>query len=220
MLRTGCADVLRLQTSAGRIATTPVSASIIGAVQVQEAMKIIHTQEGEDAPFKTLAGKMWSYEGMTATSHVFKHAMWKEDCPAHTCWNNVIQCPLLTADNTVSQALEIIKNHLKVSNAEINMMNNKFINRIISDQPEKVFDIRIPESHLDAFIQQNEEIRKLSYKTLFHKDFIENIDVAFPYPEMRLVDVGIPYYDVVQVATEKGLFYVELTADASRYLDE
>jgi glycosyltransferase involved in cell wall biosynthesis len=42
MLRTGCADVVRTQTEHGRIATTPISASIVGALQVQEAMKLIH----------------------------------------------------------------------------------------------------------------------------------------------------------------------------------
>lgn len=31
MLRTGCADVVRTQSSAGRVATTPISASIVGA---------------------------------------------------------------------------------------------------------------------------------------------------------------------------------------------
>ena len=50
MLRTGCADVVRLQEQAGRVATTPISASIIGAIQVQEAMKIIHEEPNEDSP--------------------------------------------------------------------------------------------------------------------------------------------------------------------------
>ena len=40
MLRTGCADVVRMQGNAGRVATTPISASIVGAMQVQEAMPI------------------------------------------------------------------------------------------------------------------------------------------------------------------------------------
>ena len=42
MLRTGCADVVRTQVSQGRVPTTPISASIVGALQAQEALKIIH----------------------------------------------------------------------------------------------------------------------------------------------------------------------------------
>lgn len=217
MLRTGCADVVRLQTSAGRVATTPISASIVGAVQVQEAMKLIHLCDGEKAPFKTLSGKMWSYEGMTASTHLFKHAVWKDSCPAHNRWEPILSCSLLSADTTVADAISKLKDLLEVKNVEINMQNNKFINRIISDNPEKVFELRIPESRLDSRIHDDEELRKLSYKTLFHKDFIENIDDGFPFPDMKLLDVGIPYFDVLHVTTEKGLFYVELSADSSKY---
>ena len=217
MLRTGCADVVRMQGSAGRVATTPISASIVGAVQVQEAMKVIHLEKDEDTPFKTLGGKMWRYEGMTAGTSVFQHAMWKEGCPAHIRWEPVLSCPGLSADDTVGSVLERLKNFLQVEAVEINMLNNKFIDRIISDHPERVFELRMPESRLDAYIQGNDELRKMSYKTLFHKDFIENIDSYFPYPDLRLVDVGIPYFDVLHVSTEKGLFYVELSADAARY---
>lgn len=217
MLRTGCADVVRTQASAGRVATTPVSASIVGAVEVQEAMKIIHMQEREGtAAFRTLTGKLWTYDGMTAASHIFKHTAWKEDCPAHTRWEPVTSAADLSADNTVKEVLAALKKLFDVQRLEINMQNNKFINRIVSDRPERVFDLRIPESKLDDYIQGNEELRKLSYKSLFHKDFIENIDECFPYPEMKLTEVGIPCYDVLQVSTEKGRYYVELTADADK----
>ena len=217
MLRTGCADVVRLQGSAGRVATTPISASIIGAVQVQEAMKVIHQDEDDAASFRPLTGKMWRYEGMTAITNVFKHATWKEDCPAHVRWEPVLSCPGLSAADSVATVLDRLTTFLEVRSVEINMLNNKFIDRIISDQPERVFDLRMPESRLDAYIQGNDELRKMGYKTLFHKDFIENLDAGFPYPDMKLTDVGIPYFDVLHVSTEKGLFYVELTADASQY---
>ena len=217
MLRTGCADVVRMQSAAGRVATTPISASVIGAVQVQEAMKIIHCDEEGSAPFKTLTGKMWRYEGMSARTSIFRHANWKDDCPAHLFWEPILSCPGLSATQSVSAVLERLADFLQVRHVEINMLNNKFIDRIISDNPEQVFELKIPESRLDAYIQGNDELRKLSYKTLFHKDFIENINDSFPYPEMKLTDVGIPCYDVLHVSTEKGLFYVELSADAARY---
>lgn len=217
MLRTGCADVVRMQGSAGRIATTPISASITGAVQVQEAMKVIHSFEDEKLPFKSLSNKMWRYDGMTASTTCFRHAAWKDDCPAHEKWDPVIPAPGLSANETVAKTLKHLKELLNVKALEINMCNNKFIDRVITDSPERCFDIRIPESMLDKYIQDNEELRKLSYKTLIHKDFMENIDDSFPYPEMTLKDIGIPYYDVMKVSTDKGLYYVELTADAARY---
>lgn len=217
MLRTGCADVVRTQTSAGRVATTPISASIIGAVQVQEAMKVIHTEEGQPVPFKTLSGKMWRFEGMTNAVNVYKYSSWKNNCPAHERWDNVVRGENLSANMTIAQILGELKQQLDVDALEINMRNNKFVEKIISDKPEKEFDIRIPESQLDNYISSNEELRKLSYRTLFHKCFIENIDEYFPYMEMSLKEIGIPLFDILQVSTNKGLFFVELSADANYY---
>ena len=217
MLRTGCADVVRAQSSAGRVATTPISASIVGAMQSQEAMKIIHTSDGEPTPFKTLSGKMWRFEGMTNTINMYKYSSWKNNCPAHERWTEIIQCDELSAEMKVKEVLEKLKNILNVSVVEINMRNNKFIDKIISDRPEKEFVLHIPESKLEDTIQSNEELRKLSYRTIFHKCFYENIDESFPYMELSLIEIGIPRYDIIQVSTDKGLKYVELSKDAGYF---
>lgn len=253
MLRTGCADVVRTQTEHGRIATTPISASIVGALQVQEAMKIIHkdeanemneTQKSQEAekpqetekpliqlvkpidalkpkqalkagpPFKTLEGKMLRYEGMTCTTNIYRIGAWKSNCPAHERWENVIECKELSAKMTVGEVLEKLKEILDVEWAEINMVNNKFIDVVVSDQPEKEFQVMIPESRLDDYIKQNAELRQLSYRTLIHKHFFENIDDRFPYQQLTLQQIGIPPYDVLMVSSDKGVSYIELTADA------
>lgn len=218
MLRTGCADVVRTQEAAGRVATTPISASIIGAIQAQEAMKIIHM--GDDEPtahFKTLQGKMLHYEGMTNSMNVFRHATWKRECVAHEHWEPIMECKELSATLTVRDALQILKSFLCVKAVEVNMRNNRFIDKIVSDKPEKVFEIMIPESKLDNLFKKNAELRQLSYKTLFHKSFFEDIDNSFPYQDLTLEEIGIPPFDILQVSTKKGLFYVELTGDADKF---
>lgn len=217
MLRTGCADVVRTNEKAGRVATTPISASIISAIQVQEAMKIIHLNENELTPFKTLHGKMLRYDGMTCTSNVYKFASWKKNCPAHEKWDNIVEGVGLSATMTVDEILKRIKELLKCEAVEINMRNNKFIDFIVSDKPEKDFKVMIPESKLDKFIHSNEDLRKLSYRTIFHKNFYENIGMDFPYKNMTLQEIGIPPYDVIQVSTNKGVFYVELSGDKELY---
>lgn len=218
MLRTGCADVVRAQTSAGRVATTPISASIIGAMQVQEAMKIIHLDSEEISQFKTLQGKMLRYEGMTNSMNIYKYTSWKKNCPAHERWENIIKGENLSAKMTVDDAIHYLKSLLNVKALEINMRNNKFIDKIVSDKPEKEYEVMIPESKLDEYIYHNAELRMLSYRTLFHKSFYENIDADFPYQELTLQEIGIPPFDVIQVATEKGLYFVELTADAKLFM--
>ena len=268
MLRTGCADVVRTQTEHGRIATTPISASIIGALQVQEAMKIIHMtdEEGDNSsktsmasdtsdasnagesspskeekpvqeapliqivkplgtlkpvaaakaapPFKSLKGKMLRYEGMTCTTNIYRIASWKANCPAHERWDDVMECPQLSAQMTVADALATLQQLLSAETVEINMVNNKFIDFIVSDRPEKEFRVMLPESKLDEYIKQDAELRQLSYRTVIRKHFFENIDDRFPYQDLTLQQIGIPPYDVLMVTTDKGAFHIELTADA------
>lgn len=219
MLRTGCADVVRSQASAGRVATTPISASIIGAMQVQEAMKVIHLDpDGDNSNFKTLQGKMLRYEGMTNRTSIYNFASWKKNCPAHEQWHDIVNGEGLSARLTIKQTLEELKSLLDVNALEINMRNNKFVDKIISDKPEKEFQVMIPESQLDKYISQDKELTKLSYRTLFHKSFFENIDQDFPYQDLTLQQIGIPLFDVMQVSTDKGQFFVELSDDAPLFL--
>ena len=218
MLRTGCADVVRTQGKAGRVATTPISASIIGAMLVQEAMKIIHEDDQEPSPFKTLEGKMLRYEGMTNSMNIYRFPSWKKNCPAHERWTNITQGLPLSCSQYVGQVLKLLKRQLNVKVVEINMRNNKFVDKIFSDRPEKEFDVMLPESKLDAYIKENEELRKLSYRTLFHKSFHENIGTDFPYQDLTLQQIGIPPFDVIEVSTDKGVYHVELTEDATKQL--
>ena len=218
MLRTGCADVVRNQSSAGRVATTPISASIVGAMQVQEAMKIIHLDTDSASQFQTLQGKMYRYEGLTNSTNIYKFASWKNNCPAHERWKPIIDGKTLSAKQSVNDVLDSLKALLNVKSVEINMCNNKFVDKIISDKPEKEFEVMLPESKLDEFIDNDAELKKLSYRTLFHKSFHENIDATFPYKELTLQQIGIPPFDVLKVSTEKGLYYVELSGDAQLFL--
>lgn len=215
MLRTGCADVVRSQTSQGRVATTPISASIVGAVQAQEAMKVIHLDSytDEKLPFTTLQGKMWRYEGLTNTTNIYKFASWKNSCPAHGQWGPVLKGDSMSADMTIDEAMTELKKICGAPAVEINLMNNKFIEAIVSDSPEKEFNVMIPESKLDDAISSDQEMRRLSYKTLFHKKFHENINEYFPFRNLTLKQIGIPYFDIIKVSTRKGEFFVELTAD-------
>ncbi len=200
------------------MATTPISASIIGAIEVQEAMKIIHLDTESASQFKTLQGKLLHYEGLTNSTNVFKFASWKNNCPAHERWEPIIEAPSLSATQTVGETLVALKSLLNVEHVEINMCNNKFVDRIVSDKPEKEFKVMVPDSQLDNYMSSDNELRKLRYVTIFHKSFFENIDDDFPYQDLTLRQIGIPLFDVLQVSTEKGLFLVELGADSHVFL--
>ena len=146
--------------------------------------------------------------------NIYKISSWKNSCSAHKQWTDVIAAKDLSASQTVEDVLAKLKDILNAENVEINMCNNKFIDVIATDYPQKEFEVMIPESKLDHYIKKNKELRQLSYRTLIHKHFYENIDSSFPYQSMTLQQIGIPAFDVLQVSTEKGVSFVELSADS------
>jgi adenylyltransferase/sulfurtransferase len=242
--RISCAGIVRMNESAGRVATTPVSASIIAAVQVQEAMKLIHlndeaTQsltsltpfdkginplvntppllEGAGGGFSTLAGKLFVYEGMHPAFDVYDFAAFDNNCTAHENWSPVIEIPELSADTKIHQALQIIKNRLGVQSVEINLRNNKFVDKIGSRITNTNFLPLLPESKIPDYINQSKELRDIQANEGFYRNSFENINETFQYLYFTLKQIGIPYFDVIQVTTENGVSYVELSKDKDKY---
>ena len=212
-----CADVIKINENAGRVATTPVSASIIAAIQVQEAMKIIHEGlVGEDF-FKSLANKLFVYEGAIPSADIYDFPSYDPGCTAHEYWHPVTEISELSADTTIPRAIEIIKKNLNVDSVEINMMNNKFVDKIVSRSGNKCFYPMLPESNIPEYINTVEELRDLQINEGFYQNSFENIDNTFPYRNLTLKQIGIPYLDVIKVSTEKRTYYVELSNDIKYY---
>ena len=229
--RISCSGTVKMNESAGRVATTPVSASLIAAVQVQEAMKIIHQDDQVTSPapfdqginphvnppFSTLAGKLFVYEGMHPSFEIYDFTSYNPECYAHENWSPVIEIPELSADTKIHQALQIIKNRIGVSSVEINLRNNKFVDKIGSRITNRSFSPMLPESTIPGYINQTKELRDLQANEGFYQNSFENINETFQYPYFTLKQIGIPYFDVVQVSTENGVFYVELSKDNDKY---
>ena len=211
--RMGCPDIARFNFVQGRVATTPVSASLIGAIQTQEALKIIHGyhEESQDYKCKTLIGRMFKYEGMSLTAHSYKMTFYDSDCLSHEIWEPVIQCEWLSAGMKVGEALSEIGKLLGTDDFIINMMNNKFVYRLTVDSSNEEMDVRLPESKVADFIE-NHSIKQHPFDRVY-QEFFENIDKDFPFKELTLYETGFPYYDIIPVTTPDGILYLEMTAD-------
>ena len=217
-VRMSCAGITRDNERFGRIATTPVIASLIAAIQVQEAMKIIHEQTLEKGEFTSLIGKMFHYDGMHPAVEIYDASIYKEDCLSHEQWHDIVEIPNLSADNTVAQALRIIKKALQVKEIEITLRNDKFIDKIVTKSDNKKFYPMLPDSKVHEYIDASMELKDISFLEggLYQNEY-KDIDKTFPYPDLTLKQIGIPHFDVLQVITEKGYAYVELSADKKHY---
>ncbi|MEZ5198055.1 MAG: ThiF family adenylyltransferase [Bacteroidales bacterium] len=211
--RTGCPDIAQFNFVQGRVATTPVSSSIIGGIQTQEALKIIHgyDENSEINSCKTLTGRIFKYDGMFLTAKSYKMAYYEEDCMSHDFWEPVIEARDLSATMKVKDVLDGLEILLNTKDITISMMNNKFVYQLMVESTEEEFDVLLPESKVSEFIENN-NIKENVLDRVFQK-FYENIDRDFPYQELTLVEVGFPLFDILPVLTPEGLQYVELTAD-------
>jgi len=215
--RISCAGVFKINEEAGRVPTTPVSASIIAAVQVQEAMKIIHGDDFETGVFSSLAGKLFAYEGMHPAFGIYDFATFNPLCNAHESWSPVVEIKELSVDTKLHQAINLIKQYLNVDSVEINLRNNKYVDKISSRQTDTVFSPMLPESKIPDFIDGSKELRDIQATEGFYQNSHENINEAFPYLYITLRQAGVTSFDVIQVTTEKGIFYVELSNDIKQY---
>jgi adenylyltransferase/sulfurtransferase len=77
--------------------TTPMSASIIGAMQVQEAVKLLH-----GVPVAGGQGVIYSAETLRTTPITYPR---RADCPAHQAYDPVIRLPYRAAELTVGELM-------------------------------------------------------------------------------------------------------------------
>lgn len=95
--RMSCNLLLQEPAVQGKIPTTPTISSIIGGVETQEAVKLLHGLE-------TLSGKGLIFEGLHHSSYVVEYTE-NPDCLSHYILPSVVQLPQRSADLTLEQLL-------------------------------------------------------------------------------------------------------------------
>ncbi|MHC1784594.1 MAG: ThiF family adenylyltransferase [Anaerolineaceae bacterium] len=103
-VRYSCPLLARENVLLGKVPTTPTIASIIGAMQSQEALKIINGMPVE-------AGKVTHYNGMNNEMHTSAY-MPREDCESHWIYGDVVELPARASQTTLEEILTIAKQDL------------------------------------------------------------------------------------------------------------
>jgi molybdopterin/thiamine biosynthesis adenylyltransferase len=102
--RMSCNLLLHEATSEGRVPTTPTISSIIGGIQVQEAVKLLHGMP-------TLASKGYIFEGLRHTSYVVDYSE-NPECLSHYILENVVHIPESSSALTLEQLSKRATNDL------------------------------------------------------------------------------------------------------------
>jgi len=205
----GCFDVAMRNQKAGRIPTTPLSASIIGAVQTQEALKIIHGYDDN-----LLNGRMFRYEGMYMEVGVYNSEKTNEDCNSHYHYTEIIEETELSANMTVESLLKFLTK--KYGNESFVKLDQRFIFELFIEAEKREISVQIPDDQLNNFISKNNLRGGKDEEVRVTKVLEDNVlDENFPFKNLTLLQIGIPLLHIIRVIdTNKNELYIELTGDA------
>ena len=207
--RTSCAVAIKRNEASGRVPTTPVVASIIGAVEAQEAMKLIHKEELASGELTSLCGKMFCYDGASMTVRLVSHKAWDNDCPVHECWSPITKSSL-TNNNTVEELFSWIKEEFSTTEVELVLRNQAFVDFIEDRVTGKTYSVMLPEAEVSSFIENDAQLSTIPMGQ-FYQQAIRNINKDFKYKNLTLSQLGIPKQDVVYLRGNGKEYYIEIT---------
>jgi len=105
--RRSCALLSRDDVLQGKVPTTPTVASVIGGIQVQEGIKLLHS----DRNLPTLAGRGYFFNGLTHDSYLIQY-QYRADCPAHEHMFEVSELDGSASTITGKEMLDLVQGDL------------------------------------------------------------------------------------------------------------
>jgi adenylyltransferase/sulfurtransferase len=103
-LRYSCQLLARQNVLLGKVPTTPTIASIIGGMQSQEALKLIH-----DMPVEP--GKVVHFNGLTNVMHTTAYVP-RQECESHWAYGEITELPARAERTTLEDLLRIARAEL------------------------------------------------------------------------------------------------------------
>lgn len=207
--RMSCAGVIRRAIAAGKAPTTSIIASVIGAVQVQEALKLIHDEEIKAGSLTTLCGKMFYYEGEHMTTRVAEFKAYDDDCAEHDVWEPVSPSTLAT-QSTVEEMLAWVATATGTQQVAVSTGNDPFVDYICLRQDDTKVEVMKPARAVASFVERHELLSGIPFSSMYQHEYT-TIDAHFPYPELTLQELGIPAGDVLHVLTADKEYFYELS---------
>ena len=203
--RMPCSGIIRRQEQKGSAPTTSIIASIIGAIEVQEVLKLIQKDFGT-----SLCGKMLYYDGEHTTVRIASYQAYDDECPEHETWTPVHQTEV-SRDMTVSEALERLSEELKVKSEELALCltNDCFVDYVSRRDNDERIPMMVPGRMVADKVALEKTLDGQPLSALYQHEY-HRVDANFPYPSLTLAQLGIPQHDIVRVTADGEDTYFEL----------
>ena len=209
--RMPCTGMIRRQELAGSAPTTSIIASVIGAVEVQEALKIVNSEKGivNSEGGNTLCGRMFYYEGESMTVRVAQYQAYDDTCPEHDLWSPV-RPTTVSVTVSVGDALRHWTEELSAQDVTLSLTNDCFVDFVSRRDNDQRTVVMLPGRRVEDFVSQDAELGGLPLSTFYQHEY-RHVDATFPYPQLTLAQLGIPQSDIVRVTAGGQDYYLELS---------
>lgn len=199
-LRYSCPLLKQEDLQAGRVPTAPTIASMIGALQVQEALKLLHQ-------IPTDTGTALVFNGLSNQFYKSKLPR-REDCLSHETYSDIQTSPL-TRDGTLGELFQEAENRF---GPEVTLvLDRDFVQSLDCDHCQLSRPIHQPAlqiSQKQAVCECGQPMRPV---------MISEVNSQTLPLETRIRDLGIPDWDILKWITAQGQeTFLELNPETAK----
>src|SRR3990172_2457394 len=197
-LRYSCPLLARQNILLGKVPTTPTIASIIGAMQAQEALKLIHGMPVEP-------GKVIHFNGMTNEMHSTAYLP-REDCESHWIYGEVIELPARAESTTLGELLRIVQ--ADMGPEAVFELDHELVTSLTCPNCLAKDDALRPLPQVSFESAHCPECGALREASMTHQ-----ISGAEPFLSKTLATIGIPPLHILRARNRFEYRFYELTGD-------
>ncbi|MEM7782620.1 MAG: ThiF family adenylyltransferase [Planctomycetota bacterium] len=208
-LRYSCPLLKQEDIQRGRVPTAPTIASIIGGLQVQEALKLIHEMP-------TAEGSAMVFNGVVNNFYKTRFQR-REDCMSHETYENITSIRGVTHEAKLADFFQAVASQFEVPLSELTLvLDRDFLIRLECRACQKDVIVDEPLCKVGATRGVcgtcSQPLQPVT--TCEISAGLESSD----WSDRSLADLGIPDNDIVSVVTEDQAFHLQLTGsrDSSR----
>ena len=205
-LRYSCPLLRQEDIQQGKVPTAPTIASIIGGLQVQEALKLIHglpAAEGTALVFNGAANQFYQ------TKYPYR-----EDCLSHETYEDILELPVSVETTTVKQLFEAVaqldddcRSPSDVSSYRLEL-DRDFLTQLVCRSCDSQTEVNQPLCKVGS-----RDGLCNSCGQALQPDTTCEISADSVLAGKNLGDLGIPSYDIVKVSNDDSIFCVLLAGD-------
>jgi adenylyltransferase/sulfurtransferase len=198
--RKSCALLTHQQMAEGKIPTTPTSSAIIAGVQVQEMLKLLHS----DRALPTLAGKCYVFNGLTHDSYVVQYQR-KPDCMSHDTYDFIEERPWSVHGMTLGELIAAVKAEMG-DNAVVDLDRDIATEARCTCGQSKALYMPIHKLTGEA-VACPDCGKPMSFESVHSLTGVE------PFLDKKVIEIGIPPLHIVIGRCARQMRYFEFSAD-------